>query len=94
MSTSSCGVGSRYIFSQTATVSRPRAPTTTNMPCQLMVRMSTVSTGGARALAICEPVLMMETGMARSSLRNHRSDTLSPAVKNGDSAMPSATRMA
>lgn len=46
------------------------------------------------ALAICEPVLTIEIGRARSSLLNHRSLTLRLAVKNGDSATPSATRAA
>ena len=43
-----------------------------NMPCQLMVSSRNVSSGGAIALAICDPVLMIEIGRERSSLANHR----------------------
>ena len=72
----------------------PRAPITMNMPRQLMVSIRKVSSGGAIALASCEPVLIIDTGSALSDLLNHLSATLSPEVKNGDSAMPSATRAA
>ena len=59
-----------------------------------MVSSRKVNRGGAIALAICDPVLMIEIGSARSSLANQRSETFSPEVKNGDSAMPRATRTA
>ncbi len=48
--------------------------------------------GGAMALAICDPVLTIETGIVRSPLANQSCDALSPEAKNGDSATPSNAR--
>jgi hypothetical protein len=49
-----------------------------------------VSSGGAIAFAICEPVLMIEVGRPRSFSENQLWVILMPEVKNGDSAIPAA----
>ena len=64
-------------LSQTATTKEPKMPTMANMP-QLIFSRTNVSRGGAIALAICEPVLMTESGSDRSSFPNQRSDTFRP----------------
>lgn len=66
----------------------------TNMPRHPSSSISVVSSGGAIALAICEPVLTIEIGSARSCCANHLWLTFRLAVKKGASATPRATRAA
>lgn len=73
---------------------KPSRPMITNIQRQPKASSSATSSGGAMALAIWEPVFTTATGTARSLWLNQRWLTLRPAVKNGDSAMPSSTRNA
>ena len=63
-----------------------------NIPRQPIHNSKIVSTGGAIALAICEPVLIIDVGSPRSFSENQLWVILIPEVKNGDSATPSSMR--